>query len=89
MIDHKSYRTPLLILGILLAGSGAIAIGGWQLIKFVKKINHHEALALPEWIVHIILPHIAILCGLALIIGGVILAIRYTIVQKRLKHKAL
>jgi len=72
--------------GVIVLG-GVMLIGGCtQTLAFLKNVQFYKELTARQLIHELIIPHMVMLCGTGVLVGGVIFMVRRTIIQTRMKH---
>ena len=83
--EPKIPRMIFICFALVLSGGAMATTGGIKIITFLQNIPQHENLTANQIINGLILPHIMLLCGMAVLAWGFILLIRQSIIQSRIK----
>ena len=86
---NRHRRTALMCFGITFSGLAVIVFGIIRIVKFVNRIPQRETMTTSRLVHELILPHIILLCGMGLLAGGIILMIRHSVIQERLRHGSI
>ncbi len=80
----RSAWIGVIVLGFVMMTGGCI-----QTLGFLNKVHTYAVITARQLVRELIIPHMVMLCGMGLLVGGVIFMVRRGIIEARMRHEEI
>jgi hypothetical protein len=72
--------------GVILLGFVMMTGGCIQTLDFLDKVETYAVITARQLVRELIIPHMVMLCGMGMLVGGFIFMVRRGVIEARMKH---
>ena len=75
--------------GVIFLGFVMMTGGCIQTLGFLNKVPTYAVITARQLVRELIIPHMVMLCGMGLLVGGIIFMVRRGVIEARMRHEEI